>query len=283
MAGHAFVSYVSEDSPTVNRLVAAVRQSGVEVWLDRDSIRPGARWRNSIRSAIEQGAFFLACFSSHCAERSKSYMNEELVLAIDELRKYPADRAWFIPLKLSAHDIPDRTIGGGETLRDLQWLDLSADWDNGVSTLVGLLSGVRKPPPQSGNPVVMDTSRPFGERVGQLARAWEKSGRGADWLVNGKVFFALYCWFLTPLDRHRGAKRRSDLQDAVVAEYVAWCYAAIGGDAGWDAWLRERTLCSCHRESWSMENLRICTGCLRYRCVDHLGRCGSDCDGEIVG
>ena len=40
---------------------------------------------------------FLACFSAKSVARTRTYQNEELVLAIEELRLRPADRIWFIP------------------------------------------------------------------------------------------------------------------------------------------------------------------------------------------
>ena len=92
------------------------------------------RWADAIRQAIKGGTFFLACFSREYVERSKTYMNEELTLAIDELRQRANDRAWFIPVLLSACEIPDRAIGGGETLRSFQHVKLHQDWDEGMKS-----------------------------------------------------------------------------------------------------------------------------------------------------
>ncbi|MGK7872980.1 MAG: toll/interleukin-1 receptor domain-containing protein [Xenococcaceae cyanobacterium] len=93
-----------------------------------------------MRQAIEHGDFFVACFSKEYAHKSKSYMNEELILAIEELRQYPTNRAWFIPVKLSDCEIPDRDIGAGETLRDIQWVDLIEDWERGVHNILKVIS-----------------------------------------------------------------------------------------------------------------------------------------------
>ena len=94
--------------------------TGSGYWLDRNDIDPGLRWKREIRRAIQQGAFFIACFSKEYDERDKTYMNEELTFAIEELRQKPIDQAWFIPVKLNKCEIPDRDIGGGDTLRDLE-------------------------------------------------------------------------------------------------------------------------------------------------------------------
>ena len=97
-----------------------------------------------IRQAIRQGDFFIACFSQEWHSRVKCYMNEELTLAIEELRKHATDRAWFLPVLLSECNVPARSIGAGETLLDLQWIALYEDWDAGVRRLVDV---IQPPPP----------------------------------------------------------------------------------------------------------------------------------------
>ena len=124
-----FISYVSENIEIVKRLYQELKAHGIQVWLDQNDIDPGSRWEQAIRKAIHQGAFFIACFSEEYNNRDKTYMNEELTLAIDELRQLPTDQIWFIPVKLNDCEIPDRDIGGGKTLRALQYVNLYEDWD----------------------------------------------------------------------------------------------------------------------------------------------------------
>jgi hypothetical protein len=136
---HVFISYIREDQSRVDSLKWALYCAGVDVWVDREQIQPGERWKYSIRKAIEDGAFFIACFSREYMERERTYMNEELILAIDELRKRPFHRAWFIPVLLDGVEIPPREIGGGETLRDLQWVDLSENWNAGLLRILRII------------------------------------------------------------------------------------------------------------------------------------------------
>ncbi len=138
---HVFISYVREDRTQIDRLCRDLQAAGVTVWLDRSSILPGQRWRAAIRKAIREGMFFIACFSQSYWGRETSYMNEELVLAIEELRRRPASRVWFVPVLLDTCAVPDREIGAGETLRDLQWVDLSTDWNQSVGVLLKLVAG----------------------------------------------------------------------------------------------------------------------------------------------
>ena len=101
---HVFVSYVRDNGDIVDRLANALKSRGVTVWLDREDIGAGSRWQDAIRNAIRSGKFFRACFSREFGERDRSYMNEELTLAIDELRARPSVR----PLSRATTEAPAR-------------------------------------------------------------------------------------------------------------------------------------------------------------------------------
>ena len=59
---YVFISYVREDSEIVIRLKNLLQRAGeINVWLDRDSIEPGQRWKDTIRKAISGGAYFSTC------------------------------------------------------------------------------------------------------------------------------------------------------------------------------------------------------------------------------
>lgn len=135
-----FLSYVREDASQVDRLVQDLRKRGIEIWLDREQIQPGERWQEAIHNAIHTGLYFIACFSKNYSSRDKCFMNEELTTAIDQLRQYPSDRTWFIPVLLSECEVPNRIVGGGETLRSFQWVELFRDWDSGLRRIVSSIS-----------------------------------------------------------------------------------------------------------------------------------------------
>jgi len=141
---HVFISYVRDNTQAVRRLYNELTAYGIEVWLDRNDIMPGTRWRSAIRRAIQDGDFFIACFSKEYNKRDSTYMNEELTLAIEELRKRSHDRAWFIPVKLSECEIPDREIGAGETIQDLQWLELHSNWSESFQQILDVIQPLPK-------------------------------------------------------------------------------------------------------------------------------------------
>jgi hypothetical protein len=136
--GHAFISYVREDSLAVNELQHALETAGVQVWRDTASLWPGDDWRQKIRDAITGEAFaFIACFSRQSLARAKSHQNEELTLAIDQLRQRQPGAPWLIPVRLNECTIPEHDLGRGRTLSSIQRVDLFGDHqDAALSRLV---------------------------------------------------------------------------------------------------------------------------------------------------
>ncbi|MFE2725680.1 hypothetical protein [Kitasatospora sp. NPDC059327] len=126
----------------------------------------------------------------------------------------------------------------------------------------------------AGNSVLLDHARPFPERVAAAARAWDEAGRDPGGLVDGRAFFALRCWQLA-------AAARGERPGEPTTAFLDQAYAALGGHSGWDLTLRQRALCACHGDTWRLENIEVCLGCLRYLCYQLDGPC---CEGaEIVG
>jgi len=112
VAGHVFISYVREDSYRVDRLQRILEVAGIQVWRDTANLWPGEDWRLKIRSAITDNALvFIACFSRSSLARRKSYQNEELTLAIEQMRLRRPDDPWLIPLRFDECDIPNWDIG----------------------------------------------------------------------------------------------------------------------------------------------------------------------------
>ena len=64
-------------------------------------------------------------------------MNEELTLAVEELRIRDRAQTWFLPVVFPGGDVPDRSIGAGETLRDFNYTLLTPQtWSEGIGKLV---------------------------------------------------------------------------------------------------------------------------------------------------
>ena len=132
----AFLSYVSEDAAIVDRLQADLEAAGITVWRDLDQLLPGDDFRDRIRTAIETQAFaFVPCFSSSYYQRDRTFMNEELSLAISQVRQMRR-ASWFIPVRVSECVLPELDLGLGRRLRDIVRADLFKDWNGEVKRLI---------------------------------------------------------------------------------------------------------------------------------------------------
>jgi hypothetical protein len=139
-----FVSYVQENRHVVARLVSDLRSRGAHVWFDKDALPAGVFWRDQIRTAVRDHEYFIACFSQEYAAREKTFMNEELELAIEEIR-LRGTAPWFIPVLLSG-EIPDRSIGATRTLRDIQFVDFrTGEWSHHVDEIARTVLAKRPP------------------------------------------------------------------------------------------------------------------------------------------
>jgi hypothetical protein len=69
-----FISYVRDNFPAVDKICKIFSEIGIDFWIDRMSIEPGKFWKDAIKVAINNGAFFLACFSKEYNDRSETYM-----------------------------------------------------------------------------------------------------------------------------------------------------------------------------------------------------------------
>lgn len=142
---HVFVSYVHEDSDAIDQLCAVLEAARIPYWRDRKSLGPGDAWRAKIRDAIRGGSLvFLACFSENSRAKDRSYMNEELTLAVEEYRRLAPGRTWLIPVRLDAGEVPEWDLGAGRTLNDLNYSDffgprLAAEATSLVTTIHGVM------------------------------------------------------------------------------------------------------------------------------------------------
>jgi hypothetical protein len=138
-----FVSYVRDDSAVVDQLCADLENAGVRTWRDIDQLLPGDDWKLAIRRAIEGGSGFIACFSRRSEDRSSSYMREELMLAIEQLRLRPADSGWFMPVLLDDVTPPDTKVGAGRTLRDLHFIRWEEPRSRALKALLAAIGRLR--------------------------------------------------------------------------------------------------------------------------------------------
>ena len=144
-----FISYVREDRSQVERVCKELHRAGIDYWLDKEDIKPGEFWAVAIANAIENGAYFLACFSTKSEQKGKSHMREELYIAAKAAMQLPPEKKWIIPVKLTECQIPKYDLGGGRDLTQIQHVNLSSDWREGLDQIINTIKPSRnreKPP-----------------------------------------------------------------------------------------------------------------------------------------
>jgi hypothetical protein len=152
------VSHDTEDARTAEWLQGILEAAGIRVWRDAVDLLPGQDRRAEIRKAIGEGTLvFIACFSCRSLARSRSIQNEELLLAIEQLRMRLPDDPWLIPVRFDDCRVPDFEIGGGRTLTSLEPADLFGDGaqvaaERIIATADRLLGSERRPQAQPGHP-----------------------------------------------------------------------------------------------------------------------------------
>lgn len=123
--GHVFLSAAGEDAGPADWLQHELEAAGIRVWRDARDLSPGDERPAAIRKAITDGALvFLACFSSRSSTAVRSYLNVQLLLAVDEQRMRRPGASWLIPVRFDDCPIPDIDLGGGRALTSLTTADL---------------------------------------------------------------------------------------------------------------------------------------------------------------
>jgi TolB-like protein/Tfp pilus assembly protein PilF len=121
-AGAVFLSYASQDAAAAQRICAALRSAGLEVWFDQSELRGGDAWDRSIRKQIRTCALFIPIISRSTHDRDEGYFRLEWKLAVDRCHLMAADKAFLLPAVIDdTRDDDDRVP---ERFREVQWTRL---------------------------------------------------------------------------------------------------------------------------------------------------------------
>lgn len=127
-----FISYAIEDQDIAMKLYKDLKQSGVELWLDRKNLMPGQNWKLEIRKAIEKSSYFLALISTKSINKM-GFTQKELKTALDIVDEMPSSDIFIIPVRID----DCRPIYG--KLQDLHWVDLFPSYEEGLKKILKVL------------------------------------------------------------------------------------------------------------------------------------------------
>src|SRR5262245_13425105 len=103
-----FVSYSSDDARLIDGLVRLMGLTGRRVFVDKNSIEPGAEWETALREAVSssQQMVLLWC----CHSRESKWVAAEIQQAVGESKS-------IVPVLLCAEPVP-------QPVAKYQWIDL---------------------------------------------------------------------------------------------------------------------------------------------------------------
>jgi hypothetical protein len=131
--GTIFLSYAREDEEIAAKLYHDLSDAGLSIWFDKISLRPGQRWKPTIKKAIRECRHFIALLSSNSVSK-KGYVQKELYEALEILDEYPESETFIIPVRM------ENCEPSHSRLRDLQWVDLFPSYQKGITELLSIFS-----------------------------------------------------------------------------------------------------------------------------------------------
>ena len=120
--GAVFLSYASQDAEAAQRICAALRSAGVEVWFDQSELRSGDAWDRQIRERIHDCRLFIALISAHTEARDEGYFRREWKLAVDRTHDMSDKKPFLVPVVID--DTRERGASVPDKLHEVQWTRL---------------------------------------------------------------------------------------------------------------------------------------------------------------
>lgn len=111
-----FLSYASQDRPTVRQLYDQLLSDGYDPWLDDVKLLPGMKWNEEIEIAVEESDAVVVCLSKTSVSK-EGYIQKEIVAVLDQASRMTEGSIFLIPARLQECPLPRR-------LRDYQAVDL---------------------------------------------------------------------------------------------------------------------------------------------------------------
>lgn len=128
-APKVFLSYARENFHDAQKLYNDLCDLNLEVWFDKENLLPGQKWKAAIKRAINESRFFLALLSTKSIDK-KGYVQKEMKEALNILGEYPVEAIFVIPVRL------DKCIVEDQRIRDLTWVDMFPDWEDGLKRII---------------------------------------------------------------------------------------------------------------------------------------------------
>ncbi|MDD5322791.1 MAG: toll/interleukin-1 receptor domain-containing protein [Methylococcales bacterium] len=120
-SGAVFLSYASEDRPSVISIRDALEQAGIDVWFDRnpEALRVGENFESKIKTNIDQCSLFVPIISRNTLTPKPRFFRTEWNHAQQLALRYPDSMRFIIPVAID--DILPDASAVPEQFRKLHW------------------------------------------------------------------------------------------------------------------------------------------------------------------
>lgn len=122
-----FLSYIREDEEIVKKLKSDLTNRGIKIWIDKEQMLPGEKWKKKISEAIRSCEFAIICLSKKAFSK-EGYFHKELNEIKERATLFPGTKTFIIPVRLDKCDIPDE-------LQEIQTADLFENWESGIKSI----------------------------------------------------------------------------------------------------------------------------------------------------
>jgi TIR domain len=125
--GHIFISYSRQDQAAIEKIAGVLVDAGADIWIDRQGIAGGSKWRPAIVDAIESADVVLLALSPNSVRSDN--VRKELDLT-EEFKKK------ILPVEIERASIPKEI---SYQLVGLQRIDLYSDFKQGARQMLDAL------------------------------------------------------------------------------------------------------------------------------------------------
>ncbi len=129
-----FVIYPHSQKQFVKKLANDLCQSGINIWLDENELKPGDSIKPKIEKALRESQWVILVPTPE--DRGSSWVYKEIDLAYEQEKE--RSRPFIIPLKMKEGKIPTE-------FEERMWADFSNDYEIGLKSL---LKGIIRTPDQ---------------------------------------------------------------------------------------------------------------------------------------
>ncbi len=117
-----FLSYASQDAEAAQRICAALRAAGLEVWFDQSELTGGDAWDRKIRRQIASCALFVPVISAATQARREGYFRVEWKLAAQRTHAMADGTPFILPIVIDGTKDAEALVP--DEFRAVQWTRL---------------------------------------------------------------------------------------------------------------------------------------------------------------